>query len=50
MINAIVDLLQSGEFYGISERVEISKGKYQKTKSFKQFLYKLKRRIKWLGK
>lgn len=46
MITQILSLLQTNEFYGVSENVEIAKGKYQYTTSFKRMLTKIKREIK----
>ena len=36
MIKSIIDLLQYSDFYGVSEDVDIAKGKYQITKNWKQ--------------
>lgn len=36
MFSQIIELLQSGKFYGVSENVEIAKGKYEIPKSLKQ--------------
>lgn len=46
MIKNIIDLLNTNEFYGVSERVEIAKGKYKKPKNWKEFKEKVKRIIK----
>lgn len=35
MIKSIIELLQHNEFYGISEDVDIAKGKYQIPKNWK---------------
>ena len=39
----ILDLLHSQDFYGISETVEIAKGKYELVTSYKDVKEKLKR-------
>lgn len=39
MIGLIIELLKSGDFYGVSEIVDIAKGKYEKTDSIKK-IYK----------
>lgn len=46
MIKTIVDLLNTSEHFGISERVEIAKGKYQIKRNWKDGLKQIKRR--WL--
>lgn len=43
MIKDIIDLLGSNEYYGVSERVEIAKGKYSIAYTFKDGLKKIKR-------
>ena len=43
MIKNILDLLNSDNWYGISENVEIAKGKYSGVKDFKQMKQQLKR-------
>ena len=47
MIEAI-KALQSGDFYGAGEYTEIAKGKYEYTTSWRDFIYKIKR--KWLSR
>lgn len=46
MINLIIRLVQSNEWYSISEEVEIAKGKYEYCHTFKQVKNKYKRAIK----
>jgi len=46
MIKNVIDLLNTNEFYGYSERIEIAKGKYKQPSTFKEFWYKVKRMIK----
>lgn len=46
-MKAIIDLLNSDNHYGISERVEIAKGKYEYIIYFYQFKIKLKRLLKY---
>jgi hypothetical protein len=46
MVKDIVDLLRTSEFYGVSENVEIAKGKYELPTSWKDAWYKIKRHTK----
>jgi hypothetical protein len=46
MIQNILDLLNANEFYGVSENVEIAKGKYELPNGWKDSLYKIKRHRK----
>tara|TARA_R110000850_G_scaffold131774_1_gene252697 strand:- start:179 stop:331 length:153 start_codon:yes stop_codon:yes gene_type:complete len=46
MIPKIIDLLQSNDFHGVSENVEIAKGKHELVKTFNGAKLKLKRQ--WL--
>jgi len=48
MIAKIIELLQSNDFYNVSENVEIAKGKYEIVTSFKDAKRKIKRA--WLLK
>jgi hypothetical protein len=43
MIVDIIELLNVSEHYGVSERVEIAKGKYQIVRTWKQGINKIKR-------
>ena len=43
MIKNILDLLNASDWYGISENIEIAKGKYAGVKDFKQMKEQLKR-------
>tara|TARA_R110000787_G_scaffold130386_6_gene242336 strand:+ start:516 stop:665 length:150 start_codon:yes stop_codon:yes gene_type:complete len=43
MIAKIIDILDTDEFYNVSESVEIAKGKNQVVLSFKTALIKIKR-------
>ena len=43
MIKDIIDLLNTDHFYGVSERVEIAKGKYEISLTWKDALYKINR-------
>lgn len=47
MLKNIIQLLQLNEHYGVSENIEIAKGKYELPKSFKKNKIQLKRSIKW---
>lgn len=44
MIKNIIKLLNIDEFYGISETIEIAKGKYKTPLSFKEGFRQLKRK------
>jgi hypothetical protein len=44
-IASIIQLLQAGEFYGVSENVEIAKGKFEYQRSLGQISKQFKRRI-----
>ena len=50
MITKIIKVLQSDEFYGVSENVEIAKGKNKVVRTLGEFGYQLKRSVKWLKK
>ncbi len=43
MIKNIIDTLNSGNFYNVSERVEIAKGKYEMPTSWRNGFEKIKR-------
>lgn len=43
MIPKIIELLQSNDFYNVSENVEIAKGKHELITSFSDGIEKLKR-------
>jgi hypothetical protein len=45
MIKTIIDLLQSNQFYGVSENVDIAKGKYAIPSSFSDIGKNIKRRL-----
>lgn len=47
MLKNIIQLLQLHEHYGISENIEIAKGKNEILTSFKKGFKQLKRNIKW---
>lgn len=48
MITQIIKLLQSDAFYGVSQEVEIAKGKYKIVKDWVNFKEQIKR--EWLTK
>ena len=50
MIGKVIDLLNSDEFYGVSNRVEIAKGKHSTIVTWTGLYKNLKRRVKWLKK
>jgi len=43
MIKNVIELLARGEYYGISEDIEIAKGKYEYITSWKRAWQKIKR-------
>lgn len=47
MIAGLLQILQTDNFYGISEEIEIAKGKNELPKSFKDITNQAKRTIKW---
>ena len=47
MIKQILELLNSDEFYGQTENIEIAKGKYQLPLSIKEARKQFKRTRKW---
>jgi hypothetical protein len=47
MLKNIITLLQLHDHYGVSENIEIAKGKNELPKSFKKTVPQLKRIIKW---
>lgn len=46
MIKVLIELLNSSDYYNVSERVEISKGKYQMPNGWKDSFNKIKRHSK----
>ena len=46
MIKGIIELLNTGDHYGVSERVDIAKGKYQIPTTWKD-LWKYIKRTLW---
>jgi len=47
MISQLLNILATNEFYGISENIEIAKGKYEVVHTWKDVWYKIKRH--WYG-
>jgi hypothetical protein len=45
MIKTIIDLLQTNEFYGVSQNVNIAKGKHAIPYTFKDIGKNIKRRL-----
>ena len=43
MLKTIIELLKQDDFYGIDERIDIAKGKYQPPKTLKEAFNKTKR-------
>ena len=43
MIKGLIELLNTGDHYGVSERVEIAKGKHSIAYTFRDGLKKIKR-------
>lgn len=50
MIKETIELLQQEHYYNGSELIEIAKGKYEYTTSFKRVYEKIKRSIKYRKK
>lgn len=46
MIKNVIDILNTNHFYGVSERVEIAKGKYKYPKTFRDLWFKFVRYYK----
>jgi hypothetical protein len=46
MIKALIELLNSSDYYGVSERVDIAKGKYKMPIGWKDSFNKIKRHSK----
>lgn len=46
MIKGLIELLNASDYYGVSERVDIAKGKYALPNSWKDSLAKIKRHSK----
>lgn len=47
MIKQIIDMLNALEHYGVSETVEIAKGKYELPTTIKKGWNQIKRNYKW---
>jgi hypothetical protein len=47
MIGIILDILAMDEFYGLTEEIEIAKGKNKLPTTFKEGVKKAKRKAKW---
>jgi len=47
LITTIIDLVSAGEFYGISETIDIAKGKYQLPSNGKEIIKSIKRNKKY---
>ena len=45
MLNTIIQLLKSGDFYGQSEIIDIAKGKYKLTNSIRESYKQAKREL-----
>lgn len=43
MISQVLNILAADDFYGVSDNIEISKGKYEIIHTWKDVWYKLKR-------
>lgn len=50
MIEIALQLLTLDKWYGVSERIEIAKGKYQIADTVKKGINKIKRDYKWQQK
>jgi len=49
MISQVLNILAADDFYGVSENVEIAKGKYELVHSWKNAWYKIKRHYYYGG-
>lgn len=47
MIALIIDLLEMGDFYGISKEIDIAKGRYKLNTSFREEVKRRKRIQAW---
>jgi len=47
MLKNIIELLKTDNFYGISENIDIAKGKYKAPETIKEGIKNAKRRLKW---
>ena len=47
MIGTILKILKQDDFYGISEEIEIAKGKNKIPKSYPEIINQAKRKLKW---
>lgn len=47
MLKQIFDLLHQDEYYGVSEEIEIAKGKYKAPQTWKEVKKQFKRRLQW---
>ena len=47
MIEMILELLKSGDFYGVSEIVDVAKGKHELTSNVKKVVKQEIRKEKW---
>lgn len=50
MINALIQLLQMDDFDGVSENVDIAKGKYKLNTTVKESWKQAKRKFEWQKK
>lgn len=50
MIAKIIEIVGNDDFYNVSERVEIAKGKHEMITSWKQAKKQIKRILKWRKK
>ena len=50
MIQLILELLKTDDFYGVSEIVDVAKGKHELTGNIKKIYKQEKRKLKWLKK
>lgn len=50
MIKNILDLLSLDNYYGVSETIDIAKGKYKKPDTIKEGVKQIKRELAWKRK
>ena len=46
----VLDLLRKSDYYGVSETVEIAKGRNKAPETFKEAINQIKRRLLWQKK
>lgn len=47
MLKNIIELLKTDHFYGISEEIEVAKGRYKAPETIKEGINNVKRKLQW---